>query len=128
MIVSIIIISMLAISTLIMTYKYIKLKSGIKQYDSIGTGKVGFYVYTHSNYSYYNAYVYVKELDRYTDGYSKIEISNIEPLNKNYISESKLRVNNSFLTLMKTNEIEWLESEDSIRKIRKEKLDNLKKL
>jgi len=111
-----------------MSYKYVNLRKGLKQYENIGTGRIGFYIYNSGGYGYYSAYVYVNEIDRYSDGYSKIKINNIEPFNKNYISGSLKNAKDSFLTLRKTNDIEWLESEDNIRKIRKEKLENLKKL
>lgn len=108
-------------------YKYLKLKEGLKSYEKIGTGRCGFYKYIGA-YNYYNAYVYVIEIDRYTDGYSKIEIDKIEPLNKSYSSESNEKAKNNFISLKLTSEIEWLESEDHIKKLRKEKLDQINKI
>jgi hypothetical protein len=108
-------------------YKYLKLKKGLKSYEKIGTGRCGFYKYT-GGYSVYNAYVYVIEIDRYTDGYSKIKIDRIEPLDKRYNSEANEKSKDSFISLRLTNEIEWLESEDHIKRLRKEKLDQINKI
>ena len=116
--------SLLFFISLFVNYKYFKLKSSIKEYNSIGTGRYGFYNYASGSYI---AIVYVDEIDRYKDGYSKIKINHVEATG-NWKSETIERVRNNFITLMLTNKIEWLESEDDIKKIRKEKLENLKKL
>lgn len=110
--------------TLFMTYKYIKLKAGIKKYDEIGTGRYGFYKYI---YSSYHAIVYVDEIDRYKDGYSKIKFNHAEPTGS-WKKDSVEAAQNNFITLIETKNVEWLESEEDIKKIRKEKLENLKKL
>ena len=116
--------SVLFFISVFMSYKYSKLKSGIKEYDSIGTGRYGFYNYAVGSYM---AIVYIDEIDRYKDGYSKIKINHIEATGS-WRTETIERVKNNFITLMLTNKIEWLESEEDIKKIRKEKLENLKKL
>jgi hypothetical protein len=112
--------------TFIYYQKYSKLKKGLKFYEDIGTDRFGFYkIDSGKNYS---SYVYIKEIDRYTNGYSKIKLDNIEPFNKTYNNEAIEWARKNFLSLMKTTDIEWLESEDYIRKVRKEKLENLKKV
>ena len=107
--------------------KCLKLKNAIKSYEKIWTGRYGFYKYTGSC-SYHNAYVYVDEIDRYTDGYSKIKIDRIEAFSKSSESDAIEKSTNAFLSLKLTNEIEWLESEDNIKRIRKEKLEQIAKL
>lgn len=120
--------AILFLSNLFIFYKYKKLKNGLKEYLNIGTGRYGFYNYI-CNYSReYSAIVYVKEIDRYTNGYSKIKIDNIEPVYKNYLETSIEKANEHFVSLKLTADIDWLESEDYIRKTRKEKLDKLKKI
>ena len=112
--------------TVIYYQKYSKLKKGLKSYEAIGTERFGFYKVDCGNYS---SYVYIKEIDRYTDGYSKIKIDCIEPFHKQDYGDAATRhAMGKFLSLMKTTDIEWLESEDHIRKVRKEKLENLKKV
>jgi len=75
----------------------------------------------------YEAYVYVKEIDRYINGYSKIEIIKIEPRGS-YREDSTSYAKDNFVSLVLTTNIEWLEGEDHLKKVRKEKLDNIKKL
>lgn len=124
MITTYIALSVLFFIALFMSYKYFKLKHYIKEYDSIGTGRYGFYNYCSGSYK---AIVYVDEIDRYKDGYSKIKINHIEATGS-WKDDTIDKVKNSFITLVQTNNIEWLESEEDIKRIRKEKLENLKKL
>lgn len=76
----------------------------------------------------YSFIVYVKELDRYTNGMSKIELTNIEVINGYQISQyswvKKSHIER-FSSIKKTSEIEWLESEESIKESRKEKLTKI---
>lgn len=106
--------------------KYKRLKKEIKNFEEIGTGRSGFY-YNNKGGSY-AAIVYVNELDRYTTGYSKIKLKDVESLNPSYREDSISYAKKKFVSLMLTSEIEWLESEDHIKKIRKEKLESLKKI
>ena len=116
---------LLIFSNIFFVYKYIKLKKGIVEYKDIGTGRLGFYQF---NYSSYVAYVYVNEIDRYSDGYSSIKINKIEPIGSSYRENLIEHTRNNFVTLKKTIDIEWLESEDNIKRLRKEKLDQLNKI
>ena len=59
----------LFLATLVFVFKYFKLRKGLNQYKKIGTGRFGFYDTTNFSNS---AKVYVNEIDRYTNGYSKI--------------------------------------------------------
>lgn len=114
--------------TIFFSYKYLTIKKLVKEYEEIGTGRYGFYNFGSSSSSY-RAIVYVDELDRYTDGYSKIRINRIEPTSiSSYKRDSKEKAENDFISLKLTSEIEWLESEDHIKKLRKEKLDKLNKV
>lgn len=117
---------LLSIFSIYIFYKYRKLKTSIKSYEDIGTGRKGFYFYGSATSSYYGI-IYVNEIDRYTDGYSKIKLDHIELISKRW-SDSVQVMEKNFLSLKKTNEIDWLESEDHIKKLRKEKLENLKKI
>jgi len=97
--------------------KYFLLRKGLKKYESVGTGRVGF----HKDYT---TMIYIKEIDRYTNGYSKIIIDNIETSS----SMRKEMILRDFKYLVRTERIEWLESEDYIKQSRKEKLSKLKKI
>lgn len=115
-------------TTAFFMFKYFRLKNEVDSYKEIGTGRVGFYKYISGGGSY-RAYVYIKELDRYTNGYSKIKIDKIDPTSSSaYTDDSIKGAKESFNSLKITSEIEWLESEDHIKKVRKEKLESLKKL
>jgi lipopolysaccharide export LptBFGC system permease protein LptF len=104
-------------SSIFFNIKYFILRKGLKKYESIGTGKIGFY-------KIYDYYVYIKEIDRYTNGYSRIKIDFIDSNNSYYRNIIKKKFN----SLVKTVNIEWLESEDNLKDIRKEKLNKLKKI
>lgn len=122
----IIIIAISLIINLILFVKYRKLKKSIQEYKSIGTGRYGFYNFHYS--SLYSALVYVKELDRYTNGFSKIEIYKIETTcSVSYRDNTINMIKDKFISLKNTSDIEWLESEDQIKKLRKEKLEKISK-
>lgn len=122
------IVILLIISTLFFT-KFRKLKKYIKSYEEIGTGRVGFYMDCKSGYySNYKSIVYIKELDRYNNGYSKIVIDRIEPIDKSSSINAIKYITRNFITLKETENIDWLESEDAIKKSRKEKLENINKI
>lgn len=106
--------------------KYNKLKKSINKYEEIGTNRSGFYI--NNKGGNYAAIVYIDELDRYTTGYSKVKIKSVESLNPNYKEDSISYAYKKFVSLMETSDIIWLESEDNIKKIRKEKLEQIKKL
>lgn len=103
-------------------YLFIKIRTFLRKYEDIGTGRYGFYI----NGKSYKAFVYVKEIDRFSNGFSKIKLDNIEAIDKfpSTIKSAK----DSFITLKKTDEIDWLEGEEQIKKRRREKLENLKKI
>ena len=107
----------LFVLSLFFSIKYFLLRKGLKKYENIGTGRFGFY-------KKFDYYVYIKEIDRYTNGFSKIKIDFIECDSNYYLDKIK----KDFNSLIKTTNIEWLESEDKIRQTRKEKLDKLKKI
>ena len=72
--------------------------------------------------------VYVNELDRYTNGESKIEIQKIEPcIEENKMSRERIEkyIKSKFKSLVKTSDVTWLESEQSIKDIRRNKLEQL---
>lgn len=112
--------------TIFFGYKYLTIKKLVKEYQEIGTGRYGFYNFN-SFSSSYRAIVYVDELDRYTDGYSRIRIHKIEPTSS-YKKDSEEKAKDNFISLKLTSEINWLESEDYIKKLRKEKLDKINKI
>lgn len=79
----------------------------------------------------YEPIIFVKELDRYTTGDSKIELESIEIScgdHKFSASSSERFVRKEFQSLVKTSDIIWLDSEFSIKEQRKEKLSHLKEI
>jgi len=121
----IIIIAIFLIINLILFIKYRKLKKSIQEYKSIGTGRYGFYNFKKD---WYTAIVYVNEIDRYTNGFCVIKINSIETTCRQmYHNDTIEMIRNSFITLRKVSDIEWLESEENIKKIRKEKLEKILK-
>lgn len=79
----------------------------------------------------YKTYIYVQEIDRYTNGMSKIELKKIEVISGYSIEKYPWVIEcetTQFSSLRKTSDIEWLESEDSIKELRKQKLKELDKL
>ena len=76
----------------------------------------------------YTIITHVKELDRYTNGMSKITITNMEITSGFDIYQYeyvKTCMRNKFQSVKKTSDIEWLESEESIKEMRKQKLEKL---
>ena len=76
----------------------------------------------------YKCILYVKELDRYTNGMSKIELTEIELISgfdSSQFDHVKRTMRTKFSSLKKTSEIEWLESEDSIKELRRQKLKKI---
>lgn len=126
LIISSVIVLCLSFLTFFYYKKYSNLKTKVKEYDEIGTGRIGFYISNKGGS--YQALVYVYEIDRYTTGYSKIKIKDVESLSPNYKEDSISYAKKRFVTLLQTSDIEWLESEDNIKKLRKEKLEQLKKI
>lgn len=75
--------------------------------------------------------VFVTEIDRYTNGESKLKLDKIEIScgNNNFNSESaKKFVENEFESLVLSSKIIWLDSEVEIKELRKEKLQRLKNI
>lgn len=75
----------------------------------------------------YKCFITVNELDRYTNGESKIEIVDIvvngyNPSQYRHVSDSMKK---RFIPIYKTNDIEWLESETDIEKVRREKIKKI---
>ncbi len=79
----------------------------------------------------YHFIVYIRELDRYTNGESKVELDRIEIIN-GYSSEHYGHIKNvakkRFCSVVPSNKIEWLESEESLKEQRKLKLEIIKNL
>jgi len=78
----------------------------------------------------YDAKVYVKELEKYTNGYSKIEHIRTDVYNgfsQNKYDMAKRTIQNKFESVVKTSDITWLEVDDDINKLRKEKILTLLK-
>lgn len=73
--------------------------------------------------------MYVREQDRYANGLSKIELTKIEIISgfdPNQFEWVKTSLTQKFSSLKETKDIEWLESEENIKKLRKEKLQKIK--
>lgn len=81
-----------------------------------------------NSYDVYEAIIYISELDRYTNGTSKISLDKVEvisgwsPNQYDYIKNSIIK---RFCSLRKTSDIDWLESENNIKEMRKEKLNKI---
>jgi hypothetical protein len=72
---------------------------------------------------------FVYEIDRYKSGESKIKIDEIEikMTDSNFDPQSaKDFIIKNFSSIKQTSEINWLESEEDIKEIRKEKLSKIK--
>jgi len=79
----------------------------------------------------FDNYVYIKELDRYTNGESKIEINKIESsISEESMSHDRIKkfIQDEFKSLKLTSDIEWLESEADIKEQRRSKLEHLKEV
>jgi len=79
----------------------------------------------------YSCILYVKELDRYTNGMSKIELTEIELISgfdSSQFEHVKRTMRTKFPSLKKTSDVEWLESEDNIKEIRRQKLKKISEI
>lgn len=110
---------------LLFLYKYLRLRKEIINFKNIGTGRYG--VYVEKGYLC-SAYVFIKEIDRYTNGYSKIKLNRIEKISSSFDKSDYESIKNKFISLKKTSDIEWLENEDHLKKLRKEKIEKLQKI
>jgi len=73
--------------------------------------------------------VYVKELDRFTNGESRIEIDKIESgITSGQISPTAVEnfIRDQFISVVETSDVVWLESENAIKDVRRKKLEQLK--
>jgi len=78
----------------------------------------------------YQSIVYVEEIDKYTDGTSKIRIVDVELVSgfdSSQFEYVKKMIRTKFPSIKKTSEITWLVSENEIKRERKEKLDKINK-
>lgn len=78
----------------------------------------------------YKIKVFVTELEKYKNGESKIKIDNVKIISDESgldIDRSTEFVIKNIPEIVKTNEVEWLEIEESLKERRKEKLNKLKK-
>jgi hypothetical protein len=97
-------------------------------------GRVGYYTISHwtigTSKNPIEFTVFVKELDRYTNGDSEIKLTRVELLicpfksRESIINEIKL----SFSSVMKSSDITWTVSENAIKELRKKKLEAIQKL
>lgn len=87
--------------------------------------RLGFYTY--SNYKG-QAFVYIEELVKYDNNMSKVKIKNIEIIAQSYYrSDIKTSIKENFKSLMNSKDIEWLEVKQTLKDIRKEKLNQINK-
>lgn len=73
--------------------------------------------------------LYLREIDRYTNGTSKVEIEKIEygiDSEKFNIQRLDKYIRERFKSIVKTTDVIWLESENEIKELRKNKLEQLK--
>lgn len=79
----------------------------------------------------FESLVTVKEIDRYTNGESKVEIESIDPgISEERMSKKRIEdyIKTQFISIIKTTDVTWLESEESIKEQRKNKLEHLKEV
>ena len=93
--------------------------------------RFGYYVeaYIQNNRIKYSPIIFISEIDRYTNGESKIKIERIELGCSDYDFDSMSAesfTKRDFKSLRKTADIVWLESEQSIKDVRRKKLEQLK--
>jgi len=104
---------------------------GIKFYrvqsEILSNKRIGFYEY--SSYKG-KAIVYVRELEMYDNGMSKIKLEKIElvSVSSYYRSDVRNAIKENFASLTKTSNIEWLEIKQTLKDIRREKLKQINKL
>lgn len=112
---------------------FIKWKNRFKRLEKeyISEQNIGYYLdqFTFQDRDKINIKIYVKELDKYSNGDSNIELYKIEVLDGPYkVREAVHEVaTDQFSTTKKKTDIVWLKSEDSIRLLRKKKLESIKK-
>lgn len=79
----------------------------------------------------FESLIYVVELDRFINGQSKIKIETIEfGIDEYKLSHKNIEnfIRGKFKSIVDTTDIIWLDSEQSIKEMRKNKLENLKKI
>ena len=92
--------------------------------------RMGYYKMTciQDNTIDYFPIVYVSEIDRYTNGECKIKLERVEIScgNKNFsVTSAEIFVRKEFKSLVNITDITWLESEQTIKDQRKNKLKQL---
>jgi len=126
----------------ILFFKYRKLTSNIKNIRNIvenlqKTWRRGYItqslVITNNNPEIedidFEPILYLREIDRYTNGTSKVEIEKIEygiDSEKFNIQRLDKYIRERFKSIVKTTDVIWLESENEIKELRKNKLEQLK--
>lgn len=134
---AIILSSLLALSligNLIYVLKIKKVKTTLKELDNplrYGCYKITLTLTESNKETDFEPIVYVNEIDRYTNGKSKIQISSIDPgIPENKVSRSRVEdhIKSQFKSLVNSSDIDWLESESSIKEQRRNKLEKLKKV
>lgn len=114
---------LLVIMTLMTLFYGIKFRRVSK--EIFNEKRIGFYNF--HNYKG-DAIVYVKELEKYDNGMSKIKLKKIEIYGDRYYrSELKTAIKNNFKSLRDSTDIEWLEVKKTLKDIRKEKLKQINK-
>lgn len=133
--------AVLFLSTSTFMFLFFKLKSKLKGLKEVylTTNRKGFYtakihLLSESEYKIgekgdpYNFIIYVEEIDRYQNGLSKIKMTDIEltsGFDTAQFDHAKKIMISKFSSLKKTDEIEWLESENSIKEERRLKLKKI---
>lgn len=122
-------ITFLFLFSLIYFIKYIKLKKVIKSiYEPIRKGYYKVQIVAYVDNSNFVTTVFVNEIERYKSGESKIEIYDIEyGISELKVSHEKIkgRIVDTFVSIVKTSDINWLELEDDLMQERKNKINKL---
>ena len=122
-------ITFLFLFSLIYFIKYIKLKKVIKSiYEPIRKGYYKVQLVAYVDNSNFETTVFVNEIERYKSGESKIEIYDIEyGISELKVSHEKIKghIVDTFVSIVKTSDINWLELEDDLMQERKNKINKL---
>lgn len=122
LIISMIISSIFIVSTLYFAIKFKRLSNVF-----VNDQKMGVYKW----YGSYNcvADVHVAEIERYKNGFSKIALCKVEVTAAQYKddrNDAPAKIKRNFITLKKTDDIDWLEQSDKVK--RKEQLKAINQL
>lgn len=136
---------LLSVAVIFFLYSYLNVKKKFNQLvdEYISEQKIGYiendtWTYTGEdvdpNNDNFKVRMYVTQLEEYTNGESKLRLDRVEVLHSpSGAGTDKIRsalihrISNEFSSTWKTKDVEWLVTKDSIKELRKKKLQEIKK-